>query len=77
MVWTEEVHCGARVKTLREREREMATKKAGKRGAAIIVLVVLAALAGGPSAALATPGISSDAPAGVYAPGPDASWVEE
>jgi hypothetical protein len=65
----------------------MATKKSGRRGSAIIAAIaVMAALAGGPSAAAAHPG---DLEAAIYAnvpafvplpaevPGLDASWVEE
>ncbi|MDX6369074.1 MAG: hypothetical protein QOG93_576 [Gaiellaceae bacterium] len=36
----------------------MASKTSGKRGSAIIVLMVVAAIAGSPSAALASPGKS-------------------
>jgi hypothetical protein len=37
---------------------DMASKTSGKRGSAIIVLMVVAAIAGSPSAALASPGKS-------------------
>jgi flagellar basal body-associated protein FliL len=71
---------------LREREVEMANKKSGKRGSGIIALIaVVAALAGGPSAASASPGKSkapqnASAPAVVpawyVAPSLEASWAE-
>jgi len=65
-----------------ERERDMARKKSGKRGSAIIVLMVVAAIAGSPSTAAAAsakpqPLVSVPAPAPVLAYGLDyASWAE-
>jgi len=65
-----------------ERERDMARKKSGKRGSAIIVLMVVAAIAGSPSTAAAAsakpqPVVSVPAPAPVLAYGVDyASWAE-
>jgi hypothetical protein len=69
-----------RLKTWREREEDMARKKIGKRGTAIIVLMVVAAIAGSPStAAAATPpptaSLSAPAPAVVTSP-VLASWAE-
>jgi hypothetical protein len=79
--------------TWREREEDMARKKIGKRGAAIIVLMVVAAIAGSPSTAAATPRptASSSAPAPApavvtspvlaswadFASWAEASWAEE
>jgi len=71
-----------------ERERDMARKKSGKRGSAIIVLMVVAAIAGSPSTAAAAsakpqPLVSVPAPAPVlayeldYASWAEASWAEE
>jgi hypothetical protein len=75
-----------------EREEDMARKTSGKRGSAIIVLMVVAAIAGSPStaAALATPqpSVSLNAPAPVQAfvapllgfdraSWAEASWAEE
>jgi hypothetical protein len=62
-------HCGARVESLREREGEMA-KKSGIRRGAIILLVALAVLVAGPSAAMA----KSYAPSNIVPV--DASWAE-
>jgi len=65
-----------------ERERDMARKKSGKRGSAIIVLMVVAAIAGSPSTAAAAtakpqPLVTVPAPAPVLAYGLDyASWAE-
>jgi hypothetical protein len=70
-----------------ERDRDMARKKTGKRGSAIIVLMVVAAIAGSPSTAAAAnaksqPLVSVAAPAPVQAfeaplSGSDyASWAE-
>src|SRR2546426_8370981 len=65
-----------------ERERDMARKKSGKRGSAIIVLMVVAAIAGSPSTAAAAtakpqPLVSVPAQAPVLAVGLDfASWAE-
>jgi hypothetical protein len=65
----------------------MANRKSGKRGSGIIAIIaVLAAIAGGPSAASANPGKSkapnyaeapAEAPAWNVAPGLLASWAEE
>jgi flagellar basal body-associated protein FliL len=79
--------------TWREREEDMARKKIGKRGTAIIVLMVVAAIAGSPSTAAATPRptASSSAPAPApavvtspvlaswadFASWAEASWAEE
>jgi hypothetical protein len=79
--------------TWREREEDMARKKIGKRGTAIIVLMVVAAIAGSPSTAAATPrptaGLSAPAPAPAVVTSPvlaswadfaswaEASWAEE
>jgi hypothetical protein len=79
--------------TWREREEDMARKKIGKRGSAIIVLMVVAAIAGSPSTAAATPRptASSSAPAPApavvtspvlaswadFASWAEASWAEE
>jgi hypothetical protein len=75
-----------------ERERDMARKTSGKRGSAIIVLMVVAAIAGSPSAAAASatpkPLVSVVAPAPVlvleapqvgfdFASWAEASWAEE
>ena len=68
-----------------ERDRDMARKKTGKRGSAIIVLMVVAAIAGGPSTAAASvtsqPLVSVAVPAPLLAPGSaswaEASWAEE
>jgi hypothetical protein len=73
-----------------ERERDMARKKSGKRGSAIIVLMVVAAIAGSPSTAAAAsaklqPVVSVPAPAPApvlaygldYASWAEASWAEE
>ena len=72
---------------LREREGEMANKKAGRRGSAVIALIAVLAALAGPSVAAADPGKSrstaASASAAVYAYaysfgfGVDASWVEE
>jgi hypothetical protein len=70
-----------RITTLREREEDMA-RKIGKRGTAIIVLMVVAAIAGSPStAAAATPrptaSLSAPAPAPAVVTSPVlASWAE-
>jgi hypothetical protein len=82
-----------RMTTWREREEDMARKKIGKRGTAIIVLMVVAAIAGSPSTAAATPRptASSSAPAPApavvtspvlaswadFASWAEASWAEE
>jgi len=79
--------------TWREREEDMARKKIGKRGTAIIVLMVVAAIAGSPSTAAATPrptaSLSAPAPAPAVVTSPvlaswadfaswaEASWAEE
>jgi hypothetical protein len=79
--------------TWREREEDMARKKIGKRGSAIIVLMVVAAIAGSPSTAAATPrptaSLSAPAPAPAVVTSPvlaswadfaswaEASWAEE
>jgi hypothetical protein len=65
----------------------MENKKSGKRGSGIIAIIaVLAAIAGGPSAAAADPGKSKapitaqapgEVPAWNIAPGLLASWAEE
>jgi hypothetical protein len=69
-----------------ERDREMARKKTGKRGSAIIVLMVVAAIAGSPSTAAAAsakpqPLVSVAVPAPVlafdFASWAEASWAEE
>jgi hypothetical protein len=75
-----------------ERERDMARKTSGKRGSAIIVLMVVAAIAGSPSAAAAskTPQPLVNTPAAVpslaleapqvgfdFASWAEASWAEE
>jgi len=69
-----------------ERDREMARKKTGKRGSAIIVLMVVAAIAGSPSTAAAAsakpqPSVSVAVPAPVlafdFASWAEASWAEE
>jgi hypothetical protein len=75
-----------RMTTWREREEDMARKKIGKRGTAIIVLMVVAAIAGSPSTAAAAtprPTASLSAPAPAPAPAPAvvtspvlASWAE-
>ena len=68
---------------LREREGEMANRKAGRRGSGVIALIAVLAALAGPSAATADPGKSKGnaAPAYAYAYafsfGIDASWVEE
>jgi len=70
-----------------ERDRDMARKRSGKRGSAIVVLTVVAAIAGSPSTATAAAGksqpvISAVVPAPVVAvPAPVlafdyASWAE-
>jgi flagellar basal body-associated protein FliL len=79
--------------TWREREEDMARKKIGKRGTAIIVLMVVAAIAGSPSTAATTPrptaSLSAPAPAPAVVTSPvlaswadfaswaEASWAEE
>jgi len=69
-----------------ERDRDMARKKTGKRGSAIIVLMVVAAIAGSPSTAAAATAkpqamVSVAVPAPVlvvdYASWAEASWAEE
>jgi hypothetical protein len=75
-----------------EREEDMARKTSGKRGSAIIVLMVVAAIAGSPSTAAASatprPLVSLGAPAPVQAfeaplfgfdraSWAEASWAEE
>ncbi len=75
-----------------EREGDMARKTSGKRGSAIIVLMVVAAIAGSPSTAAASPTprplVSLPAPAPVLtleapllgfdrASWAEASWAEE
>jgi hypothetical protein len=62
---------------LREREGEMANKKSGRRGSAIIALIAVLAALAGPSAAMAGSGTSNSAPAYAYNFGVDASWAEE
>jgi hypothetical protein len=65
-----------RVMALREREGEMAKKKSGTRGSAVIALLAVLAALAGPSAASADSGCEyefSDS----YSFGIDASWVEE
>ena len=68
---------------LREREGEMANKKAGRRGSGVIALIAVLAALAGPSAATADPGKSNGNAALAYAYanafsfGVDASWVEE
>ncbi len=68
-----------------ERDRDMARKKTGKRGSAIIVLMVVAAIAGSPSTAAAATTqpqamVSVAVPAPVlavdYASWAEASWAE-
>lgn len=77
--------------TWREREEDMARKNIGKRGTAIIVLMVVAAIAGSPSTAAAAKSrppasVSNPAPAVVtpalaswaeFASWAEASWAEE
>jgi hypothetical protein len=68
-----------------EREKDMARKTSGKRGSAIIVLMVVAAIAGSPSTAAAS--TTSQAFVSVAVPAPvlaldsaswaEASWAEE
>jgi hypothetical protein len=69
------------VMALREREGEMANKKSGKRGSAVIALIAVLAALAGPSAAAADPGKSQSRAAYefsyVFSFGVDASWVEE
>ena len=69
-----------------ERDKDMARKKSGKRGSAIIVLMVVAAIAGSPSTAAAAsatsqPLVSVAVPAPVlalnFASWAEASWAEE
>ena len=72
---------------LREREGEMANKKSGRRGSAVIALIAVLAALAGPSAAMADPGKSMSAAASAsgslyaftyaYGFGVDASWAEE
>src|SRR6476659_9663652 len=81
-----------RMTNLREREEDMARKKSGKRGTAIIVLMVVAPIAGSPSTAAAAtsprPLVTATAPAPVLAvqtpvfgfenaSWAEASWAEE
>jgi hypothetical protein len=71
----------------REREGEMAKKKSGTRGSAVIALIAVVAALAGPSAAAADPGKSNGQAASAlgnaysyaysYGFGLDASWVEE
>jgi hypothetical protein len=71
-----------RLTTWREREEDMARKKIGKRGTAIIVLMVVGAIAGSPSTAAAetsrpTASLSAPAPAPAVVTSPVlASWAE-
>ena len=71
---------------MRRGEGDMARKTSGKRGSAIIVLMVVAAIAGSPSTAAAAsaksqPLVSAAVPAPVlafdYASWAEASWAEE
>jgi hypothetical protein len=80
-----------RVEICGEREKDMARKTCGKRGSAIIVLMVVAAIAGSPStasAASASPVTAVVAPAASqvlqvplvqidFASWAEASWAEE
>jgi len=84
--WTDLLNCGARVGS-RERERDMARKTSGKRGSAIILMVIVAAIAGSPSTATAASAtapsvsVSVSAPLLGYSPllasWSEASWAEE
>ena len=72
----------ARASNLREREGEMANRKAPKRGSGVIALIAVLAALAGPSAASADPGkshgqasLSSDL--GGFGLSIVASWAEE
>jgi hypothetical protein len=61
---------------LREEEGEMANKKSGRRGSAVIALIAVLAALVGPSAAKAGPS-NAHASAYAFSFGVDASWAEE
>ena len=80
------LHSNCEWRILRRGDRDMARKKTGKRGSAIIVLMVVAAIAGSPSTAAAAsatpqPLVSVAVPAPVLAldraSWAEASWAEE
>jgi hypothetical protein len=69
-----------RAKVMREREREMAKKSSGKKGAAVLALIAVLAFVGAPQAASAASGkASAPAPAVTvsYLAPELASWWEE
>jgi len=61
---------------LREEEGEMANKKSGRRGSAVIALIAVLAALAGPSAAKANPS-NAYASAYAYSFGVDASWADQ